>query len=77
MLGVTNYSQWGDAMEMRTCMWESQAAREHLLRVALDRYALHSWITTCVAGGDGHEEGLDGCGGWTGAGCGGCCGELW
>lgn len=37
VLGITNYSHWGDAGQMRECMWESPVAQSHLLRVASER----------------------------------------
>ncbi len=37
VLGVTNYSHWGDAGQMRRCMWDSEAARSHMQELALAR----------------------------------------
>ncbi len=37
VLGITNYSHWGDAGEMRSCLLQSDSARSKLLEVALKR----------------------------------------
>ena len=37
VLGITNYSHWGDAAEFRQCFWDSEATRSQLISVALNR----------------------------------------
>ena len=37
VLGITNYSHWGDAGDMRHCVWKDEGARQHLAEVALAR----------------------------------------
>ena len=37
VLGVTNYSHWGDASAMRYCLWQSDSVRDHMLEVAIKR----------------------------------------
>lgn len=37
VLGITNYSHWADAGDMRSCAWRSGSVRSQLLQVALSR----------------------------------------
>lgn len=37
VLGITNYSHWGDAAPLRSCVWESNHAHDLLEQVALKR----------------------------------------
>ena len=37
VLGITNYSHWGDAGEMRRCSWEDEGVRSRLGDFAVDR----------------------------------------
>ena len=37
VLGITNYSHWSDAGELRACMWGGERVRSQLLDVALAR----------------------------------------
>jgi hypothetical protein len=37
VLGITNYSHWGDAAEFRKCVWDSEATRSQLITVATNR----------------------------------------
>lgn len=37
VLGITNYSHWGDAGQLRSCVWDSSHAHDLLEQVALKR----------------------------------------
>ena len=37
VLGITNYSHWGDAGDMRSCVWQSNSVREHMLEIGINR----------------------------------------
>lgn len=37
VLGITNYSHWGDAAEFRKCFWDDEATQSQLIKVALNR----------------------------------------
>ena len=37
VLGVTNYSHWGDANAMRSCIWGSDSVRQHMVDFAINR----------------------------------------
>lgn len=44
VLGITNYSHWGDAATMRQCVWESDHVRDLMSGIALVRGTGGGWV---------------------------------